>query len=475
MPQALKINVKKLANIKLNTTIILLTIIALTAIATWVIPAGKFETVKQGGRNVLVEGSFHYVEATPQNLFDVLKAPMQAFLRSQTAEIMAFLLIIGGAFMVVEKTGAITAFIKRLSRVFLEHPALKNLYIPISMILFSIGGATFGMSEEVLIFIPIFIPLSLSLGYDSMVGVTVPFIGAAAGFASAFMNPFTLGIAQGIAELPMYSGLYFRLIIWVICTIAAIAFIMHYARKIEKDPKASLTYEFDQEKKKELATNEKETVVFTTSHTLVLLAFGATMALLVFGVLKYEWYITEIGALFVGLALLAAIFGRLKVQEACAAFYDGVRGMAEIVFLLALATSIIIIAENGNILDTALNYMAGIISKLNSTLASWAAFIMQAIINFFIPSGSSKAVLTMPILAPLSDLIGISRQTMVLAYQFGDGWTNVCIPTSPIVIAVIGMAKIPFQKWFKFILPLVTIWFLLSFGFLAVANYINWQ
>jgi len=475
MPQALKINVKKLANIKLNTTIILLTIIALTAIATWVIPAGKFETVKQGGRNVLVEGSFHYVEATPQNLFDVLKAPMQAFLRSQTAEIMAFLLIIGGAFMVVEKTGAITAFIKRLSRVFLEHPALKNLYIPISMILFSIGGATFGMSEEVLIFIPIFIPLSLSLGYDSMVGVTVPFIGAAAGFASAFMNPFTLGIAQGIAELPMYSGLYFRLIIWVICTIAAIAFIMNYARKIEKDPKASLTYEFDQEKKKELATNEKETVVFTTSHTLVLLAFGATMALLVFGVLKYEWYITEIGALFVGLALLAAIFGRLKVQEACAAFYDGVRGMAEIVFLLALATSIIIIAENGNILDTALNYMAGIISKLNSTLASWAAFIMQAIINFFIPSGSSKAVLTMPILAPLSDLIGISRQTMVLAYQFGDGWTNVCIPTSPIVIAVIGMAKIPFQKWFKFILPLVTIWFLLSFGFLAVANYINWQ
>ena len=475
MPQALKISVKKLANIKLNTTVILLTIIALTAIATWLIPAGKFETVKQGGRNVLVEGSFHYVEATPQNLFDVLKAPMQAFLRSQTAEIMAFLLIIGGAFMVVEKTGAITAFIKRISRVFLEHPALKNLYIPISMILFSIGGATFGMSEEVLIFIPIFIPLSLSLGYDSMVGVTVPFIGAAAGFASAFMNPFTLGIAQGIAELPMYSGFYFRLIIWVICTIAAIAFIMHYARKIEKDPKASLTYEFDQEKKKELSANGTETVVFTTSHTLVLLAFGATMALLVFGVLKYEWYITEIGALFVGLALLAAIFGRLKVQEACTSFYDGVRGMAEIVFLLALATSIIIIAENGNILDTALNYMAGIISKLNSTLASWAAFIMQAIINFFIPSGSSKAVLTMPILAPLSDLIGISRQTMVLAYQFGDGWTNVCIPTSPIVIAVIGMAKIPFQKWFKFILPLVTIWFLLSFAFLGIANYIHWQ
>ena len=475
MTHALKMSVKKLKNLKLNTTVILLTIIALTAIATWLIPAGKFDTVLKDGRNVLVEGSFHYVDSTPQNLFDVLKAPMQAFLRSTTAEIMAFLLIIGGAFMVVEKTGAITAFIKRLSRVFLDHPSLRNLYIPLSMLLFSIGGATFGMSEEVLIFIPIFIPLSLSLGYDSLVGVTVPFIGAAAGFASAFMNPFTLGIAQGIAELPMYSGFKFRLVMWVICTIAAIIFIMRYAHKIEKDPKASLTYDFDQEKKKELTSANAEEVTFTLSHKLVLLAFAATMGLLVFGVLKYEWYITEIGALFFGLALVATICGRLKVQDACIAFYDGVRGMAEIVFLLALATSIIIIAENGNILDTALNFMAGIISKLNSTLASWAAFIMQAIINFFIPSGSSKAVLTMPILAPLSDLIGITRQTMVLAYQFGDGWTNVCIPTSPIVIAVIGMAKIPFQKWFKFILPLVTVWFLLSFGFLAIANYINWQ
>ena len=475
MAQTLKLSIKKLKDLKLNTTIILLSIIALTAIATRLIPAGKFDTVLKDGRQTLVAGSFHYVESTPQNLFDVLKAPMQAFQRSGTAEIMAFLLIIGGAFMVVEKTGAITAFIKRLSLVFLDHPSLRNLYIPLSMLLCSIGGATFGMSEEVLIFIPIFIPLSLSLGYDSLVGVTVPFIGAAAGFASAFMNPFTLNIAQGIAELQPYSGMKFRIIIWIICTAAAIIFIMRYARKIERNPKASLTYEFDQEKKKELASANSEEVVFTTSHKLVLLAFVATMCILIFGVLKYKWEITPIGALFFGLALVATICGRLKVTDACTAFYDGVRGMAEIVFLLALATSIIIIAQNGNILDTALNFMAGIISKLNSTLASWAAFIMQAIINFFIPSGSSKAFLTMPILAPLSDLIGISRQTMVLSYQFGDGWTNVCIPTSPIVIAVIGMAKIPFQKWFKFILPLVTVWFLLSFAFLAVANYINWQ
>ena len=174
-------------------------------------------------------------------------------------------------------------------------------------------------------------------------------------------------------------------------------------------------------------------------------------------------------------AVVAAFLGGLKVSEATSSFYEGVKSMAEIVFLLALATAIIIIAENGHILDTILHFMAGIISHLNSTIASWAAFIMQAIINFFIPSGSSKAVLTMPILAPLSDLIGISRQTMILAYQFGDGWTNVCIPTSAVVIGVIGMAKLSFQKWFRFVIPLVGVWFAMSFVFLAIANYIKWQ
>ncbi len=463
--------------IKINTTVILAVIIVMTAIFTWFIPAGSYEKQMSDGREVLVEGSFHYIESSPQSLFDILKAPVQSFARSATAEIMAFLLIIGGAFMIIEKTGAITAAIKAASAVFMRNPGLRKLYIPVTMLLFSIGGATFGMSEEVLIFIPIFIPLSLSLKYDSMIGISVPFLGASVGFAGAFMNPFTLGIAQGIAQLPLYSGLQFRMIIWATTTLAAIIFVMLYARKIEKNPKASLTYEFDQEKIKELdlESNPKEDISFTLKHKLVLAAFAGAMIWLVVGVLKYGWYIVEIGGLFLGLGIVAAILGGLKVNEATSAFYEGVKSMAEIVFLLALATAIIIIAENGHILDTILHFMAGIISHLNSIVASWAAFLMQAAINFFIPSGSSKAVLTMPILAPLSDLIGISRQTMILAYQFGDGWTNVCIPTSAVVIGVIGMAKLSFQKWFRFVIPLVGIWFAMSFVFLAIADIIKWQ
>lgn len=462
--------------LKFNTTLIILSIVVLTALCTWFIPAGKYDkVVNADGRSVLVEGSYHHIESSPQTPFDVLKAPMNAFKRTQTAEIIAFLLIIGGAFMVVERTQAITVAIKHISTYFTRYKILKTFFIPISMLMFSLGGATFGMSEEVLIFIPIFMPLALSLGYDSALGMLIPFIGAGAGFASAFMNPFTLGLAQGIAELKIYSGLNLRIVIWLVSTLIAIAFVMLYAKIITKYPQKSLTYEFDKERKKELHLNSHNEEKFKLSHILVLLAFGATMLLLVFGVLKYDWYITEIGGLFFGLAIVAAICAKMSVSQATGAFYDGVRSMAEICFLLALATSIIIIAENGHILDTCLNYMAGVISHLPSVLASWAAFVMQAIINFFIPSGSGKAVLTMPLLAPLSDLIGISRQTMVLAYQFGDGWTNLCIPTSPVTIAVIGLAKISYQKWLKFIWPLIAVWFLMSFGFLTYATLINWH
>ena len=462
--------------LKFNTTLIILSIVVLTALCTWFIPAGQYDkVVNADGRSVLVEGSYHHIESSPQTPFDVLKAPMDAFKRTQTAEIIAFLLIIGGAFMVVERTQAITVAIKHISTYFTRYKILKTFFIPISMLMFSLGGATFGMSEEVLIFIPIFMPLALSLGYDSALGMLIPFIGAGAGFASAFMNPFTLGLAQGIAELKIYSGLNLRIVIWLVSTLIAIAFVMLYAKIITKYPQKSLTYEFDKERKKELHLNNHKEEKFKLSHILVLLAFGATMLLLVFGVLKYDWYITEIGGLFFGLAIVAAICAKMSVSQATGAFYDGIRSMAEICFLLALATSIIIIAENGHILDTCLNYMAGIISHLPSVLASWAAFVMQAIINFFIPSGSGKAVLTMPLLAPLSDLIGISRQTMVLAYQFGDGWTNLCIPTSPVTIAVIGLAKISYQKWLKFVWPLIAVWFLMSFGFLTYATLINWH
>ena len=274
---------KILSKIKLNTFAIILSILVIVAALTWIVPSGAYDKMDVDGRQVVVAGTYHPVAANPQGLFDLLKAPVQGF--SNTAEVIVFLLIIGGVLAVVEKTGAIAAGIQAASNFFQRKPHLRFLFIPLGIIVFSLCGATFGMCEEALIFIPIFIPLALSLGYDSALGTAIPFIGAGVGFAAAFTNPFTVGIAQGIAQVPLYSGIGYRFIIWMICTTVVITWLSVYARKIRKDPTKSLTYEFDIEKRKELKLNKEETRM-TRRQKWVLAAFGLGMLTLIAGVLK---------------------------------------------------------------------------------------------------------------------------------------------------------------------------------------------
>ena len=480
---------------QLNTFAIILAVIVLVTVLTWIVPSGAYDRVDVDGRQMVVAGTYHAVPANPQGLFDVLTAPVHGF--ENTALVIVFLLIIGGVLAVVEKTGAITAGIKEASRFFGRHPRFKFLFIPLGIIVFSLCGATFGMCEEALIFIPILIPLSLSLGYDSALGTAIPFVGAGVGFAAAFTNPFTVGIAQGIAQVPLYSGLGYRLIIWAVCTAVVITFMMLYARKIRKDPTKSLTYQFDLEKRKELGMDQNAEKI-TLRQKGVLVVFIGGILLLVAGVLKPQlcdfikgftgldlmqllnleaggWYISEIAALFLGVGFLSAIVGGLSMSEFNDSFFDGVRGMASIAMLLCFAQAIILIAQQGQILDTMLNFMSKGISKLHPIVASWAAMMLQTVIDFFIPSGSSKAVLTMPILAPLADLIGITRQTMVLSFQLGGSWLNMIFPTDPVTIAAIGFARIAYGKWLKWLLPLLIVMYLLSFAALVPPYFMHWQ
>ena len=477
-----------------NTLSIIFSIILLVTVMTWLVPSGSYDRVLTDGREVVVPGTYHAVASSPQGLFDVLKAPVTGF--ENTALIIAFLLLIGGVLAVIEKTGAIAAGIKEASLFFGRNPKFKFLFIPMGLILFSLCGATFGMCEETLIFIPILIPLALSLGYDSAIGTAIPFVGAGVGFAAAFTNPFTVGIAQGIAQVPLYSGLGYRVAIWAICTTVVIIYFMIYAHRIQKDPTKSITYQHDQLKRHELGINQEVSKI-TTRQKLVLLAFGTGMVLLVLGVLKPQvcaliqswtgidvmtllhledsgWYITEIAALFLGIGFAAAILGKLSMNEFTDSFFEGVRGMASIAITLCFAQAIVIIAQNGQILDTVLDFMSKGISKLHPICASWAAMMLQTVIDFFIPSGSSKAVLTMPILAPLADLIGITRQTMVLSFQLGGSWLNMIFPTDPVTLAAIGFASIPFAKWLKWLLPLLIIMYLLSFAALVPPYFMHW-
>ncbi len=483
-----------LKKIKLNTFAMILGIIAAVTIMTWIVPSGSYERVEQDGRFMVVSGTYHAVARAPQGIFDVLKAPILGF--ANTAEVIVFLLVIGGVLSVVEKTGAITAGIGAASQFFQKKPKLRFLFIPLGIIVFSLCGATFGMCEEALIFIPIFIPLALSLGYDSALGTAIPFVGAGVGFAAAFTNPFTVGIAQGIAQVPLYSGIGYRFIIWVVCTIVVITWMSLYARKIRKNPQASLTYEFDEMKRKELKLTQAPAQM-TRRQKWVLTAFALGLLTLVLGVLKPQicafinnawgldlmemlhleqagWYITEIAALFLGVGFACGILGKMSMQQFNDAFFDGVRGMAEIAMLLCFAQAIVIIANNGHILDTMLEWMSGAIKHLHPICASWAAMMLQTVIDFFIPSGSGKAVLTMPVLAPLADLIGITRQTMVLAFQLGGSWLNLSMPTDPVTIAAIGFARISFGRWLKWILPLLILMYVLSFGFLIPPYFTGW-
>lgn len=483
-----------LSKIKLNTFAIILSIMAIVAVMTWIVPSGSYDRVETEGRLMVVPGTYHSVERAPQGLFDVLTAPIQGF--SKTAEVVVFLLVIGGVLSVIEKTGAITAGIHAASQFFKRNPKFRFLFIPLGIIVFSLCGATFGMCEEALIFIPIFIPLSLSLGYDSALGTAIPFVGAGVGFAAAFTNPFTVGIAQGIAQVPLYSGLGYRFLIWIICTAVVITWMCWYARRITKDPTKSLTYDFDLEKRKELKLAKEEQHI-TRRQKWVLWAFGLGMVWLILGVLKPQvcgllhrvsgvdvmqllnlsnegWYITEIAALFLGVGFLCGILGKMSMQKFSDAFFDGVRSMAEIAMLLCFAQAIVIIANDGHILDTLLEWMSGVIKHLHPICASWAAMMLQTVIDFFIPSGSGKAVLTMPILAPLADLIGMTRQTMVLAFQLGGSWLNITMPTDPVTIAAIGFARIGFGRWLKWILPLLIMMYLLSFVLLIPPYFMKW-
>ncbi len=361
-----------------------------------------------------------------------------------------------------QKTGAIAVAVQRVASTFAGKPHLRKFFIPVTMLFFSIGGTVFGMSEETMPFVLIFIPLALSLGYDSLVGTAIPFLGAAAGFAGATLNPFTVGIAQGIAELPLYSGLGYRVIIWVISTAVMIAFVMRYASKVQRDPSRSLVADLDRERKRTFQPSAEADVQFTTRQKLTLALFVIGIVVLVFGILRYEWFITEIAGLFLALGILGGVVGGLKAEEITESFKAGARDMMGVAFIIGLARALLVIANDGKVMDTVLYGLAYVIAQLHPILAAQVMFVAHGIINFFVHSGSGQAALTMPIMAPLADVVGVTRQTAVLAFQFGDGWINPILPTSGVTMGVLGLAGIPWERWFKWLLPIQIVFFILA-------------
>jgi len=453
-----------------HTLVIVGSLVVFVLVLAWLVPSGTYQTVEKAGRTVTVPGTYQQVEKVWLGPQWVVVAPIRGFLDG--ALIIAFLFAIGGAFGIVQAGGTIEFAIRKLTAALAARPFLEKLVIPVLMAVFSLAGSVFGMSEEVIPFVVLCIPLAFSLGYDSIVGVAIPFLGAAAGFGAAFFNPFTVGIAQGLVGLPLYSGLGYRVATWFVTTGVMIAWVMVYAARVKKRPETSPVHDLDVARERS-APASGEAEPWTVRHALVLSLFVTTMGVLVWGILKKQWFIEEIGALFLAMGLVLGVVAGLGGTRIATAFVAGAKDMVNVALIIACGRALLIIAREAKVLDTILFHGAGLISHLPGVVAAQVMFVVQCVINFFIHSGTAQAALTMPIMAPLADLVGLTRQTIVFAYQLCE-LINPILPTSAVTMGVLGMAKIPWERWARWFLPLMLTLMVLAFLLLVPPVLMHW-
>ncbi len=509
-----------------HTFVIVFFIIVIAAVLTWIIPPGKYVSEQVGDETVM---TFYYADqlneagpstgsgtstftAEPQT-WQVFSAFYKGFVKQ--SNIIVFILIIGGAFWIMNKSKAIDMgimsflkFTKRLERnKLMQKIGVNNIVIILIMLLFSLFGSVFGMSEETIAFALIIIPLAVSMGYDSIVGLCMVYVAAHIGFSGAMLNPFTIGIAQGIAEIPLFTGIGYRAVCWAILTVVGIVFVLWYANKVKKNPQSSIMYEDDAYWRKSAEVKEEELerytprkawwvfaflsvvlIVFSvlypmttlkignstatlpllpvgtalfvllsvitlrkTVHYFVLTLLFATVYFLVIGVLGYDWYIMEIASLFLVLGIASGLSVDKSASDIAKLFLEGMGDILSAAVIVGLAGGIVIVLQDGGIIDTILYGLSKSMSNMGKIASAEIMYGIQTLINIVIPSGSAKAAITMPIMAPFSDLIGISRQATVVAFQFGDGFTNMITPTSGVLMAALGVARIPWEKWVRFI------------------------
>ena len=451
-----------------HTFTIVFALIVFAAVLTWFIPAGEFLRENVDGREVVVNGSFHYVDRAPQT-WQIFSALFNGFV--DKADIIIFILMVGGAFWILNNSHAIDvgvkSFLRRIRRLsrfkLIQKLGVENIIITLVLIMFSLFGAIFGMSEETIAFVVVFIPLAIQMGYDSIVGVCMCYVAAHVGFAGAMLNPFTIGIAQGIADLPLFSGLEYRVFCWVVLTVVGIAFVLWYAHRVKVKPERSPVHKLDDYWRQRVESTQQSSLTIRQGIILVILLL--TIVALVVGVLEFGWYIAEISALFLAMGIFSGIVDKQGADDIAKLFLAGCKDILSAALVVGLASGIIFILKDGHIIDTILYGLTRSLSQLGEVASLGVMYVFQTLLNIVMPSGSAKAALTMPIMAQFADLMDISRQTTVLAFQFGDGFTNMLTPTSGVLIGVLGIARIPYGTWlkwvWKFILALILLGFLL--------------
>lgn len=473
-----------------DTYIIIFFVVIVAAVLTWVVPVGMFTGTQEAanGKTVLDPTSYTnmFVEQegklVPDSSGTIHRKPIALFepfggmgvlnyvfegLTSGSkwgtaVGIIAFILIAGGSFGVVLRTGAVENGILTMIR---KTQGREVLLLPLLFLLFSLGGAVFGMGEEAIPLAMIVVPIVIAMGYDAITGILITYGATQIGFATSWMNPFSVAVAQGVAGVPLLSGAPFRIIMWIIFTAVGIAFTWMYAQKIKKNPELSVSYESDAYFREDFKSKDVKDAEFTVGHILVLLTVVAAVVWVVWGVVGYGvgkgYYIPSIATVFFIMGLVTIIIGGIfklngmSFNDGAAAFREGASDLVGAALVVGMAKGIILVmggdaTDSPNILNTILHTMGGALSSLPSVLSAWLMYIFQSIFNFFVVSGSGQAALTMPLMAPLAEIVGVTKQVAVLAFQLGDGFTNLIVPTSGCLMGVLGVARLDWCNWAKF-------------------------
>ncbi len=491
-----------------DTFVIIFFVVVIASLLTYMVPKGHFETEQitytvdgaEKTRTVIKNGTFQYVQdengmplkegvklfasdadGKPGFLNYIFEGFVTGDKYGSAIGVIAFILVIGGAFGIVLSTGAIEGGIMKMISRF---NGKEFILIPVLFILFSLGGAVFGMGEESIPFVMIVVPMVIAMGYDAVVGITITYVATQIGFATSWMNPFSVAIAQGVSGIPVMSGANFRIFMWLVFNVITIVFIMFYASKIKKNPQASVSYESDAFFREDFEKTKNQNMDFGLGHKLIILDLVLTMVWVIWGVTKQGYYIPEIATQFFTMGLVAGIIAvvfRLNdtdVNGIAKSFVNGAKDLLAPAMVVGMSQGIIFVLggtdpTNGTVLNTILNSAANSIANLSPSISAWIMYIFQSVFNFFVVSGSGQAALTMPLMAPLADLAGVTRQVAVLAFQLGDGLTNLIVPTSGLLMAVLGAARLDWGKWVKFQIKMQAVLFLVASIFVFAAVAIN--
>ena len=450
-------------------------LIVVVAVLTWILPSGEFERqvieTSAGERSVAVAGTYQPVDKVmedgtdlKQGITQVLMAPGKGI--QSMAEVLAFVFIIGGVFQIMAKTNALNMGIQKIVK---KLGSKEILIIPILMILFGLGGSTFGMSDELVPFYLLIMPIMFAMGYDSMTTFMTVCLSATVGYAASTVNPFCVLIAQGIAGIQGNPQLVFRMIQWLIMMSVIIGFVTWRALKIKKNPEKSITYQSDILKKKEMNTDVDFDKPMTIRQKLVLLTFVVGMIIVVVGLVKNGWYMNELSMCFLAMGILMGIFGGLKETEIAEEFINGVKDIAFAAMVIGFCSGIMVIAQDGMIIDTILNALSNLVATSSNAVFSAVMYVVQSLLTLLVPSSSGLAALSMPIMAPLCDLHGVNPEAAVTALQYGNQLTNLMSPVAGTTVAGLAICKISFAQWWKTIWKVFLILAALAIAFCTIS------